>query len=85
MQTVRVNSVGERFNSESGLEYEVKRLEGAVAFCSLVVDGKVKKGRPTKFLVYGRTEDTLDLTTNDVPDVEISNPTAEELDLEINF
>ena len=84
METVKVNSVGERFNSVSGNLWEVKRLEGAVAFCSLVVDGKVKKGRPSKFLVYGLTEDTLDLTTDDVPDV-ISGQTAEELDLELNF
>ena len=84
METVKVNSVGERFNSVNGLEFEVKKLEGAVAFCSLVVDGKVKKGRPSKFLVYGLTEDTLDLTTDDVPDV-ISGQTAEELDLELNF
>ena len=83
METVKVNSVGERFNSVSGNLWEVKRLEGAVAFCSLVVDGKVKKGRPSKFLVYGHTEDTL--STDDVPDVEVTKPTAEELDLEINF
>lgn len=85
MQTIQVSSVGERFVSENGIVWEVKKLEGAVAFCSLVVDGKVKKGRPSKFLVYGRTEDTLDLSTDGVPDVVINTPTAEELDLEINF
>jgi hypothetical protein len=85
METVKVNTVGQRFNSINGLEFEVKQLEGAVAFCSRVVDGKVKKGRPSKFLVYGLTEDTIDYNTDDVPDVITTNPTAEELDLEINF
>jgi hypothetical protein len=77
METVNVNSVGERFISVNGLEWEVKKLEGAVAFCSKVVDGKAKKGRPSKFLVYGRTEDTLNL--------EPEFPTTDVVIDEVNF
>lgn len=40
--------VGQKFDYE-GETYQVTRTEGAVFFAAKVVDGKVKKGRPSRF------------------------------------